>query len=222
MDLKTCQKVVVFGGSFDPPHMAHVELPCIAMQKIGADALVYIPTGIQPLKQHRVLTPAHHRLAMLRLALKDIPFAKIITDEIDTAMTLTHNSVVEESMAGSPSYTVDTLQSLRQRLNPSARMRLLIGADNLRVFDQWRHPQRVVQLAEPLVMLRPPDTRHAVLASLPDGYDPNQWSPRIIDVPQIDISSTQIRHQIANNKSITGLVPPAVETYIHDHRLYQS
>lgn len=211
MDPRTCKKIIVFGGSFDPPHVAHVKLPSLVMRAIGADAVVYVPAGAQPFKIDRQPTPASHRLAMLRLALRDQPHAHIITDEIDRA-------------AGSPrqpTYTADTLESLRKQLGPTVTMRLLIGGDNLRVFDQWREPGRIVELAEPVVMVRPPDTREQLLGHLPKGFDPEQWKNRFVDIPVMDVSSTDIRGRAARGQPITGLVSPGVEAYIREHGLYQ-
>jgi nicotinate-nucleotide adenylyltransferase len=209
-DLTRCKNIIVFGGSFDPPHIAHTQLPLLAMHAIGADAVAYVPAGLQPLKSDSGHTPAHHRLAMLRLALADQPWAAILTDEID------------RTPANQPTYTVDTLESLRHRLPADTQLYLLIGADSLRTFHLWRRPQRILQLATPLVMLRPPDTPQSLLSSLPPQFNPQDWHPRIVELPRIDVSSTQIRQLVAQGKPITGLVHPAVENYIHQHHLYRN
>jgi len=208
LDLSGCKKIVLFGGGFDPPHNAHIELPALAMQAVHGDAVVYVPTGLHATKPHHHTT-ATHRLAMLRLALENTPHACVYTGEVDRAAT--HNQ---------PTYTLDTLESLRATLGPKIEMRLLIGGDNLRIFDQWEHPQRVIELAEPLVMVRPPDTHRSLLASMPKGYHPNEWAPRLIDLPRIDVSSTQVRRLVSQHRPITGLVPEAVEAYILEHQLY--
>ena len=135
MDLRSCHKIVLFGGSFDPPHNAHVQLPRTVMRAIGADAVAYIPAAVPPLKINPVRTPAHHRLAMLRLAVADQSHAVVLTDEIDRAKD------------GRPSYTVDTLEALRCRLGDGVEMRLLIGADQVQLFDRWRRPDRIEALA---------------------------------------------------------------------------
>ena len=221
MRLKDCNKIIVFGGSFDPPHLAHVRLPGVVMQAISADAVAYVPTGVQPLKRHQSQTSAHHRLAMLELALADIPTACVLTDEIDRAGLSTDQDAGDEPSQVVPSYTVDTLEGLRQRLGPKVEMRLLIGGDNLRIFNRWHKPRRVIELAEPLVMVRSPDTREALLDSLPDGYDPHEWDARLIEVPRIDVSSTQIRQLVSKDQPISRLVAPAVEAYIDEHKLYR-
>lgn len=217
MDLRTCNKIFLFGGSFDPPHIAHIKLPMIAMNAIGADAVAYIPSGIQPFKQHAPQTLAHHRLAMLRLALQDVPHAVVLTDEITRAIA----SQTEDAPADSPTYTVDTLEVLRKQFGPHVELRLLIGGDQLKVFDTWRQPERIIELAQPLVMVRPPDTHDSLLTALPKGYDPRLWADRLIDLPPIDISSTQIRSLVAQGQPIDSWVTKPVEDYIHRYGLYR-
>ncbi|MEX0777457.1 MAG: nicotinate (nicotinamide) nucleotide adenylyltransferase [Phycisphaeraceae bacterium] len=205
--------LLYFGGTFDPPHMAHVALPLLAMHALGADGVLYVPAARSPhkLAATQTPTPAHHRLAMLRLALEHIPAAHVLTDELDRANT----------QPDQPSYTVDTLESLRQRLGPDVTLRLLIGADQLAVFHDWHRAQRIVQLAQPLVMVRPPHTREALLASLSPGINREAWSARFLDLPQLDLSATALRRRAALGHPLTGLVPPAVEDYIRRHHLYR-
>lgn len=206
-DLSRYRKVLVFGGSFDPPHHAHIALPTLVAQQIGADVVAYIPAGRAPHKLDREQTPPEHRLAMLHLALLDKPQSIILTDELDRDPDV-------------PSYTIDTLEALSSRLSPGGTMRLLMGADQLRIFESWRDPRRVVELAEPVVMVRPPDTRQSLLASLPDDASRAEWGPRLVDVPAMPISSTLIRQRVANGQSIDDLVPPAVAHYIAANALY--
>jgi len=202
MDVTGLDKVLVF--------VAHVRLPKLAMAKVGAQAVVYIPAGRPPHKTGVPLTDAAHRLAMLRLALEHEPWARIWTDEIDRA-----------AKTGQPTYTVDTLERLRKCVGPAMQMRLLIGADQLRLFDTWRDHDRITELAEPLVMIRPPDSRDSLLENLPPGLDRATWSARLIDLPTMDVSATQIRHRVAAGEPIDDVVHPAVAAYIARHRLYQ-
>lgn len=208
-DLSGHKRILLFGGSFDPPHRAHIDLPRQAAHAIDADLIAYIPAGRAPHKLGQAQTPAAHRLAMLRLALEEtsqtIPTV-ILTDEIDRG-------------ADQPSYTVTTLEQIRQGLEPGVELRLLIGADQLRIFGTWREPEQVIELAEPLVMVRPPDTRESLLDALPaDQRGP--WRNRLVDVDAIDLSSTRLRERIAEGKPVEGMVAPRVLRYINDHGLY--
>jgi nicotinate-nucleotide adenylyltransferase len=208
MKLKDARHIILFGGSFDPPHVAHVALPMAVREAVGAELVAYVPAAKAPHKLDKVQTDPLHRLAMLRLALGGVDHAAVVTDELDRAAD------------GLPSYTVDTLEALRMRLGPGVRMRLLIGADQVRIFDKWREPGRVIELAEPLVMVRPPDTRGSLLGALADDRAREQWAPRLVDVPAMDVSSTDIRGRVARGGSIKGMVCPAVERYIREHGLY--
>lgn len=217
MDLRDCKSIMIYGGSFDPPHLAHTRLPELVRQRLNADLTAYIPAGRQPLKAGQPQTPAHHRLAMLRIALRETPNAVVLEDEIDRAAT------PPAAMDTPPpaSYTVDTLRQLRQKLGPDVLMRLLIGGDCLSDFHRWKEPAKVIDLAEPVVMVRPPDTRESLLASLPAGYEPAEWAPRLIEVGAIDVSSSDIRQRAARGLPLSGLVEAAVEEYIHKHGLYR-
>ncbi len=203
--------VLVFGGSFDPPTLAHVELPDAARRSLRALEVWYVPAGLQPHKLDRPAAPAHHRLAMLRLALDGLPWARVLEDELDRARLAPE----------APTYTIDTLRALRARTPPHVRLRLLMGADQLPAFPRWRDPAGVVALAEPVVLLRPPATRESILASLPQGLEAGEWAPRLIEGPSLAISSTQARQRALSGRTLTGFVAPAVERYIQTHGLYR-
>ncbi|MFA9479920.1 nicotinate (nicotinamide) nucleotide adenylyltransferase [Phycisphaerales bacterium AB-hyl4] len=208
MDLTRCRNVIIFGGSFDPPQRAHVELPEQVRRAIHADVVAYMPAARSPLKLGRRQASAEHRLNMLRLALADRPHTVVLTDELDRAAD------------GRPSYTVDTLEALRRRLPAEVQLRLLIGADQVYTFDQWHRAARVIELAQPIVMVRPPDTR----ATLLDALTPTtrqQWEPRLVAVDAMPISSTMVRESVQRNEPIDDLVPAPVARYIAEHDLYR-
>jgi nicotinate (nicotinamide) nucleotide adenylyltransferase len=163
------RRVLVFGGTFDPPHLAHAQLPMLAAAQLGCDEILYVPAAINPLKSGTKLKPAppEHRLAMLLLAVADVPGAKISTIELDRK---------------GKSYTIDTLRALHKQQgnsvgsSPSPRLRarppapspapifhLLIGADQALDFHRWKNWQEIIELATPAVMLRPPWSRRTHL-----------------------------------------------------------
>ena len=96
-----------------------------------------------------------------------------------------------------------------------------MGIDQLAQFDRWKSAERIIELAEPLVMARPSCGTDQLLSSLPDGPQRRKWVRRLVDVEPMDISSTQIRRRVARGEPITNLVPPAVEAYIREHGLYR-
>ena len=199
-DLARFRRLLIFGGSFDPPHVAHAELPLLVAAQIGADVVVYVPAGKAPHKLDKVQTDPQHRLAMLRRAVSELPHAVVVTDEIDRVAD------------GRPSYTVDTLEQLAPRLHPEAEMRLLIGTDQVDIFDSWHRAERVIELAEPVVMMRPPTTADDL---------PEAWRSRVVAVPTTEVSSTAVRARVAAGESLDGWVAPEVAAYIAECGLYQ-
>ena len=208
-ELAGYKTILLFGGSFDPPHHAHIALPQQVAEAIGADLIAYIPAGRAPHKLDREQTDPAHRLAMLRLALADQPGpvpSVVLTDEVDRG-------------PDEPSFTVDTLEALHRRIDQDATMRLLIGADQLRIFETWRQPERIIELAEPVVMVRPPDTSQSLLDSLAAEHR-EAWAGRMVKADTIDLSSTQLREKIAAGESIEPWTPASVCDYIAEHGLY--
>lgn len=206
--LSRYDSVLIFGGSFDPPHRAHAALPRLVADAIGAEVVAYLPASRAPHKLDQQQSAPHHRLAMLRLALADEPGTIVLTDEIERG-------------PDEPSFTVHTLERLRKSLGEATKLRLLFGGDQLRIFNQWREPERIVELAEPVVMVRPPDTAESLLAALPDDAARIAWAPRLIAVPRMEISSTLIRERVSRGDSTEELVAPAVARYIAEHGLYR-
>jgi nicotinate-nucleotide adenylyltransferase len=190
--------ILVYGGTFDPPHCGHVTLPPQVADHLGAASIIYVPTSANPLKDGQP-TAGHHRLAMLELALRDVP---------DTSC-----STIEVSSDG-PSYTVDTLQQLRSELGDDTELRLLMGMDAAESFPRWRDPERILELATPAVMARPPWDESA----LPD----ERWREWIVPVDEVPVASSEIRRRLHAGEDVTGLIPLAVLDYIAAHQLYTS
>lgn len=205
---------LVYGGSFDPPHRAHIELPFAVNRVANADAVIFIPAGQPPHKADRVVSAAADRLAMLRLALRDHRRTHICEHEIERS---------------GPSYTVETLQFLRDRY-PSVELLMMMGADMAATFYQWREPRRILELAQPLVVMREPYSIDALLASLPAGLtdaEHERWRSGIIGpwiVPKIDVSSTRLRELLSERKydspEVAAGLDPKVLEYVRKHGLY--
>lgn len=200
--------LIVYGGTFDPPHRAHVELPSLVAEQIGADGVLYIPAGQPPHKVNRSQAPAEHRLAMLELALGDRPRTVVSTWEIEQP---------------APSYTYRTLEHLRDAFGDGVALRLLIGMDMALMFDQWVEPERIERLAEPVVMVRPPHDRDSFCQAMTPGQR-ERWSSRVVEVPTVDVSSTQLRRALQSGEPdqpiIQQTLDPRVRDYILRHGLY--
>lgn len=203
----SAERLLIFGGTFDPPQRAHVSLPREALRRLDCTRLLYVPTSGNPLKSQQP-TASEHRLAMLRLALRDVPEAEI--------------SLLELARPA-PAYTVDTLLALRTSFGPATRMRLLMGSDAAISFPRWHRPQTILDLATPAVMLRPPDTRESFGAAMRRLHDPlhaDFWMRCLIDVPMLDVSASEVRRRLASSEPIGDLLLPQVERYIVQHGLY--
>lgn len=207
--------VVIFGGSFDPPHTGHIELPERALPVINGDWLLYVPASRAPLKHSAPEACAADRLSMLRAALDGKPRTSVTDVEI---------------RRGGTSYTLDTLRQLRERLRTTLTFRLLIGADQATTFHRWREPEEIIRLAAPVVLLRTPDQSGAELLERMRRHWPEdelaRWQARIIELPLRTISSTQVREFLRRDGPLTaelaGMVPQPILEYIETHGLYQS
>jgi nicotinate-nucleotide adenylyltransferase len=200
--------LLIFGGTFDPPHYAHVMLPPIVAHRLGGSEVLYVPAAINPLKREAP-TPAEHRLAMLRLALDDAPATSICTFELEHP---------------GPSYTVETLDHLRRKHGPDVPFRLLMGVDAALDFPRWREPDRVLALAMPAVMIRPPWNGATWRQALRERYADEQarrWLSWTVPVPRMDISASDVRRRVATQRELADLVSPAVVEYIRRHDLYR-
>lgn len=200
--------ILIFGGTFDPPHLAHAKLPPIAAIRLGCQRILYIPAALNPLKTETPPTPSEHRVAMLQLAIKDVPNAEIERLELQRE---------------GPSYTVDTLEELSRRFGPETQLHLLIGADAALSFERWKDWQRILELAEPAVMPRPPYPREALMGEFRKRFEADQasfWIDRILDVPYMDLSATDVRRQLKTGGDLDCLLDPAVIEYIREHHLY--
>lgn len=234
--------ILLCGGSFDPPHRAHTELPAIVRDQLelrlgcqGRAWMVYLPAARSPLKAAGPVAPDADRVAMLRLALAGTDRACLWTDEIDRA---------GPPAASAPSYTIETVRRLLALLGDSPpTLRLLIGQDQAAQFHRWHEAKELLRLAEPVVLVRrdagapigPADTDSFIDALRRTGAwsEPElvRWRARTAGetVPLIDISSTDIRRTLAAPgtdeaaaRSLLGGVHPDVLVYIRDRSLYRA
>jgi nicotinate-nucleotide adenylyltransferase len=192
----------IFGGSFDPVHNAHRAVARACQDQAKLDEVWFTPTAIQPLKQKGPCATDEHRLEMLRLAIRDEPTWRVCTIEIDR---------------GGFSYTVDTLRQIHEEL-PGAELYFLIGADALQDAAKWKEPRELFRMATPLVVCRAvqpsPDFGSLKLLCTADTQ------PQLIEMPAMNVSSSEIRGRVAAGESIESLVPKAVASFIDRHRLY--
>ncbi len=200
------KRMGMFGGAFDPPHIAHIALAKHAIAQFDLDELRIIPTG-DAWHKARTLTPSPHRLAMTRLAFADV--ARVVVDprEIDR---------------DGATYTFDTLQALQAEM-PAVDWYLFIGADQANAFQTWHRWQEILGLATLVVANRPLDGQGAHVSQWHNAISPDVQR---LDMPSLNVSATDIRAHFAQASQSAALMsawlPAAVQHYIEKHSLYQS
>lgn len=191
----------VFGGAFDPPHVAHVALAQAAVEQLQLDELRIFPTG-QAWHKSQALTAPEHRLALAEVAFGDLP--RTVIDD-------------RELHRPGPTYTIDTLRELKAE-HPGAQLFLVMGEDQAISLTRWREWEAIVQLAIICVAGRPSAQAHA---GLPPPGLPAQAELRLLRLPSMPESATEVRGRVAQGQGIAHLVPPGVASYIELHHLYQ-
>jgi nicotinate-nucleotide adenylyltransferase len=200
MDLRdaTGGAVGIMGGSFDPIHMGHLVTAEQARAELGLDEVVFIPAGAQPQKTHA--TPSELRYLMTVLATAANPAFSVSRLEIERE---------------GPTYTVDTLRSVRER-RPGAHLYFITGADAILSILTWKDATECLELAEFVAATRP-------------GYDLGRLESeglrrhvRILDVPALAISSSDVRARFESARPVRYLIPLEVEQFARKYRLYHS
>ena len=200
-------RIGLFGGAFDPPHDAHLALARAAIDELRLARLHVVPTG-DAWHKTRPLSPGVHRLAMCRLAFADVP--KVRVDE-------------RELLRDGPTYTIDTLTELRAEY-PGAALFLQIGADQAAAFHTWRRVDEILRIATLSIAVRgdPSGAGSIFDAGNPlPGMAVDAQRVRLLSLPAMPHSATEVRRRVVAGEPIDHLVPPAVAGYIAEHHLSQ-
>jgi nicotinate-nucleotide adenylyltransferase len=200
------QRIGLLGGTFDPIHIGHLFIAEQCREQLQLDEVRFIPAAVSPLKLEHNSVDGKHRLEMVRLAVGGN--AEFTVDE-------------RELRRGGTSFTVDTLREMAQEL-PDSRLFLILGADSLADLDRWREPEEICRLAYVVIVARgghaAPEMQR--LARYLPTDQQAQVDQHLLKVPQIEISSTDLRRRIAEGRSTRYQLHPAVEAYIAAHELY--
>jgi nicotinate-nucleotide adenylyltransferase len=196
-------RIGIFGGAFNPIHNGHLLLAEQAREQCELDEVWFVPTRIPPHKTADNLSSGPNRLEMIRLATAGMPAFKASSIELE------RNEV---------SWTIDTLTRLKEK-QPADELFFLIGADSLRDLPTWKEPENIASLATIVAVNRGPigDDFYEALKSLPESI---QSRIRLITIPGIDLSSTDIRQRVQARQSIRFQVPRPIEQYILEHGLF--
>lgn len=197
----------IFGGSFDPVHFGHLLLAEACREGCRLDQVLFLPAAVPPHKLTRELASAKQRVEMLELAIAGHESFRVSTLEIDR---------------GGVSYTVETLQTLHLQ-DPQAELFLLMGADSLRDLITWREPAEILRLALPIVVRRAgaPEPDFTILAALASPERCEEIRSCQVEMPIVELSSTDLRARAAAGRSLRYRTPRAVEKYIETAGLYR-
>jgi len=198
------ERLGVFGGTFDPPHIGHLILAAEASRQLHIDRLLWVLTPVSPFKRVDEITLVEQRLSMVELAIAENPQFELSRIEIDSS---------------GPYYTVDTVQKLAD-CYPSADIILVVGGDSLRDLPTWHRPADLVSACREIgVMRRPGDSID--LSALEQQVPGTQAKVRFVDAPLLEISSSDIRHRVREDLSFRYYLPPSVYKYILKNKLYR-
>jgi nicotinate-nucleotide adenylyltransferase len=191
--------LLLYGGSFDPPHERHATMLADAMRALGAPCAIVMPARVNPLKGEAPPADGEARLALCRAAFG------ALGDGVAGEVRLSRLEIDREG----PSYTIDTVSALCGR-TPALRgaIRFLVGSDAIRGIDRWHRWRELLGLARPAIVVRPPDT-HAAVAGFLDGFggahgfaDAPSW---LLDLAPVDLASTDLRARIAAGERPRGI-----------------
>ena len=200
--------VGLLGGTFDPIHYGHLVIAEEVRTVLHLAEMVFVPAGHPPHKPGRIVTEAQHRLAMLELAIASNPHFTI--------------SLVDLERPG-PSYTVETLQVLRQQWGAQTAIYFVIGGDSLEDLLAWYDPAGILKQLTALVAVQRPGYEEA--AGYRDTLEARLPGIKqrliMVQAPQLDISATDLRRRVAEGRPIKYQTPEAVERYIIEYGLYR-
>jgi nicotinate-nucleotide adenylyltransferase len=197
-------RVGLLGGTFNPPHLAHLVCAQEALLQLGLDRVLLVPVGVAPHKAVEDDPGPAHRVAMCEAAVAG-----------DERLGVSRADADREG----PSYTVDLLRALRAAA-PDDELTFIVGGDMARSLPEWRDPEGVLALARFAVAERE-DVRRADIADRLAGLAGAAERVSFFDMPRLDISSSLIRRRAAAGQPVRYLVPDAVAAYIERERLYR-
>ncbi|MBR4085256.1 MAG: nicotinate-nucleotide adenylyltransferase [Lachnospiraceae bacterium] len=205
MELLNCKRIGILGGTFNPVHIGHLFMAEHARTEMNLDMIMFIPTGVPYMKNNREILPSHIRMEMLEMSITSNPF--FVTSDM-------------EIKREGNTYTYETLEELK-RLYPEAELFFLVGADCLFTIHKWYQPQRIFNKCTLLAANRNDFPQNEL--NLQKQHLEKQFHAKVelLNIPQMDISSTKVRENIKEGKSIRYLVTDSVHDYILQNNYYQ-
>lgn len=198
-------KMGILGGTFDPIHLGHLQMAEAAYQQAGLDHVLFMLSKTPPHKQDRDIAAESHRATMIQLAIQNKPQFAYSDFEL-------HREGI--------TYTADTLRILQEQ-NPEHAYYFILGGDSLFQLEEWYHPEEIMRRVVILAISRYGVRREEIQRRAEWLTQNYQARIQIVEMPRMDISSSEIRDRVRQGKPLEGWVPPQVEAYIQKHVLYQ-
>jgi len=196
-------RIGVIGGTFDPIHYGHLAAAEEARVRLSLERVLFVVASLPPHKLDEDVTLVEHRLAIVGLGIASNPFFEVSTVDVDRA---------------GPSYTVDTISILQSQWGADTEIFFIMGLDSLVELPTWHQPERLIQLCHLVAVTRPGfEVDLERLGGLVPGISSRLT---IIDMPGLDISSTDLQRRVREGLPIKYQLPEEVERYISDHKLY--
>ena len=199
-------RVGILGGTFDPVHIGHLAMGEEARSQLKLDRVLFLPVGQPWLKEGQPLSEARHRVEMVRLAVSPNPHFELCLEEIERP---------------GPTYTVDTVEAFQRHGGSARGLIFIVGSDAMEQFHLWKEPERLLELCDWVVVERPGHESFD-LAALCAQYPRATESVRLLSMPAMGVSGTEIRRRAAAGISLRYQVPDSVAAYIEEQRLYSS
>jgi nicotinate-nucleotide adenylyltransferase len=195
----------VIGGTFDPVHLGHLAIAEESRRELNLAEVIFVPAGHPYFKAQGLISPARHRLNMLKLALAGRPEFRI--------------TLMEVRRPG-PSYSIDTIAKMKKRLKADDEIFFILGWDSLLTLYRWQEPERLIRLCRIVAAPRPgypkPDIRQ-----LEENLPGISERTVVMEKPLIDISATRVRERVQQGLPIDDLVPAPVAAYVREKGLYK-
>lgn len=199
------KKLAIMGGTFDPIHIGHLMTAEEVRNEFGIDEVVFIPTGHPPHKESKRVTHSEHRYLMTVLSTVENPHFNVSRIEIDRPGL---------------TYTVDTIEKIKESYPEDIRIYFITGADAVHEILTWERVEDLMKICEFVAVTRPGYKRRQLKEKVEELKESFECKVHYLEVPALAISSSDIRKRVEENRPIQYLVTQPVEKYIQKFKLY--
>lgn len=200
------KKIGIMGGTFNPIHFGHLLLAEQAMEAYDLDEVLFIPSGNPYMKDAEPIVNGDIRAKMIELALEEHPYFRLSSIELERK---------------GPTYTYETLEELKKK-NSDCTYFFITGADSLLTMETWKNPERIFRNCVVIASVRGTGTEEKIRKIATHLIYEYQADVHILPTRFIDLSSSEIRHRIADGKSVRYMLPEKVREYIFENGLYRN